>query len=64
MSDQERISPYNSYYISFNTISNRQVMTIKKNINKISIKGSAVDGVPNSLNQCHESCMANIKKNC
>ena len=29
MSDQDRISPYNSY-----TISRRQVMRIKKNVNK------------------------------
>ena len=41
ISDQERISPYN-----INIISGRQVMRIKK----ISIRGSLVNPIPNSLN--------------
>ena len=41
ISDQERISPYN-----INIISRRQVMRIQK----ISIRGSLVDPIPNSLN--------------
>ena len=41
MSDQERISPYN-----INTISTRQVMRIKKNINL----GVLINTILNSLN--------------
>ena len=43
MSDQDRISPYN-----INTISSRQVMRIKKNINYL--KGLLVDPISNSPN--------------
>ena len=44
MSDQDRISPYNII-----TISSRQLMRIKKNIDYI-IRGLLVDSKPNSPN--------------
>ena len=44
MSDQDRISPYNII-----TISSRQLMRIKKNIDYI-IRGLLVDPKPNSPN--------------
>ena len=41
ISDQDKISPHN-----IKTISSRQVMTVKKNLNQ----GLLVDPMPNSLN--------------
>ena len=54
MCDQGRISPY-----IINTISGRQVMRIKKNINY----GLLVDPIPNSQNQLYKSNMADSDEN-
>ena len=54
MCDQGRISPY-----IINTISGRQVMRIKKNINY----GLLVDSIPNSQNQLYKSNMADSDEN-
>ena len=55
MSDQDRISPCNIV-----TISNRQVMRIRK---KISISGLLVDPISNSPDWHHENCMVDSKEN-
>ena len=54
MSDQDRISPHN-----INTISTRQVMRMKKNINLRKL----VDPILNSLNWYIKNCMVDSKEN-
>ena len=54
MSDQERISPYN-----INTISTRQVMRIKKNINL----GVLINTILNSLNWRYKNGIVDSKEN-
>ena len=48
MSDQDSISPYNN-----NTVSSRQVMRIKKNMNE----EISSDAVPNSQNKHDKNCL-------
>ena len=54
MSDQDRISPYNT-----NTVSSRQVMKI----NKISTRGLSVDPMASSPNLNYKNCIADNKEN-
>ena len=54
MSDQDRISPYNT-----NTVSSRQVMRI----NKISTRGLSVDPMASSPNSHDKNCIADSKEN-
>ena len=61
MNDQDRISPNNT-----NTMSSRQVMRIKKNMNYGIISAlisSLVDPFTNSPNQHHKNCLADNKEN-
>ena len=54
MSDQDRISPYNT-----NTVSSRQVMRI----NKISSGGLSVDPMASSPNSHDKNCISDNKEN-
>ena len=56
MGDQDRISPY-----QINTISNRQVTRIKKNI--LFGEYVLVDSLPKSQNLHHKNCMADWNEN-
>ena len=56
MSDQDRISPYNT-----NPISSRQVRRVKL---EISIRGLLVNQISSSQKKHNKNCMTDSKENC